>query len=247
MSLTVGVKGGRSGMRGGPTQTGDFTCPACQCDRCWKRASISDIRPASGTRRWLHYIFGERNKIHIINLEKTQPLYAEAANFHQERHCRRRHGAFRRHQALRARSGAARGRALRPALSSTSAGSGGMLTNFKTIRQSIKRLAEITELLPRGALEKRGKKEATQLRREMDKLERSLGGIKDMDSLPDAHVRDRRRPRENRHSRGPETRYPGRRDRGHQLLAGWDRYVIPGNDDAMRAIQLVCGAAWRMR
>src|SRR6202008_4029256 len=63
---------------------------------------------------------------------------------------------------------------------------GGMLTNFKTIRQSIKRLGEITELAASGALDKRGKKEATQLRREQEKLERSLGGIKNMESLPDA-------------------------------------------------------------
>ncbi|MBV8784860.1 MAG: 30S ribosomal protein S2, partial [Gammaproteobacteria bacterium] len=115
---------------------------------------------------------------------------------------------------------------------------GGMLTNFKTIRQSIKRLGEITELAASGALEKRGKKEATQLRREMDKLERSLGGIKNMESLPDALFVV---------------------DVGHENIAiheakklgipvvaivdtncspdGID-YVIPGNDDAMRAIQL---------
>ncbi len=74
-----------------------------------------------------------------------------------------------------------------------------MLTNFKTIRQSIKRLKELTELSDSGALDKRGKKEATQLRREMDKLERSLGGIKDMEALPDALFVDRRRAREDRH------------------------------------------------
>jgi small subunit ribosomal protein S2 len=113
-----------------------------------------------------------------------------------------------------------------------------MLTNFKTIRQSIKRLAEITELAVSGALDKRGKKEATQLRREMDKLEKSLGGIKNMDSLPDALFVI---------------------DVGHEKIAiheaaklgipvvaivdtncspdGID-YVIPGNDDAMRAIRL---------
>jgi small subunit ribosomal protein S2 len=113
-----------------------------------------------------------------------------------------------------------------------------MLTNFKTIRQSIKRLAEITELAVSGALDKRGKKEATQLRREMEKLERSLGGIKHMESLPDALFVI---------------------DVGHEKIAiheaaklgipvvaivdtncspdGID-YVIPGNDDAMRAIRL---------
>jgi small subunit ribosomal protein S2 len=116
-----------------------------------------------------------------------------------------------------------------------------MLTNFKTIRQSIKRLGEITDLATSGALDKRGKKEATQLRREMDKLERSLGGIKNMDSLPDALFVV---------------------DVGHEKIAiheaaklgipvvaivdtncspdGID-YVIPGNDDAMRAIRLYAG------
>jgi small subunit ribosomal protein S2 len=113
-----------------------------------------------------------------------------------------------------------------------------MLTNFKTIRGSIKRLFELTELSTSGALDKRGKKEATQLRREMDKLEKSLGGIKNMESLPDALFVI---------------------DVGHEKIAiheakklgipvvaivdtncspdGID-YVVPGNDDAMRAIQL---------
>ena len=183
------------------------------------------------------FIFGERNKIHIINLEKTQPLYVEAANFIKgviadggtvlfvgtKRSARE---AVQK-EALRASQPFVNQRWL-----------GGMLTNFKTIRQSIKRLSEITDLAASGALDKRGKKEATQLRREMDKLERSLGGIKNMDSLPDAMFVI---------------------DVGHEKIAiheakklgipvvaivdtnctpdGID-YVVPGNDDAMRAIQL---------
>jgi len=183
------------------------------------------------------FIFGERNKIHIINLEKTQPLYAEAANFIKgviadggtvlfvgtKRSAR---------EAIQKEAE----RASQPFVNQRWLG--GMLTNFKTIRQSIKRLGEITELAASGALEKRGKKEATQLRREMEKLERSLGGIKNMDSLPDAMFVI---------------------DVGHEKIAiheakklgipvvaivdtnctpdGID-YVIPGNDDAMRAIQL---------
>ena len=183
------------------------------------------------------FIFGERNKIHIINLEKTQPMYAEAASFIK---------------GIIADGGTVlfvgNKRSARESIQKEATRSaqpyvnqrwlGGMLTNFKTIRQSIKRLAEITELAASGALEKRGKKEATQLRREMDKLERSLGGIKDMDSLPDALFVV---------------------DVGHENIAiheakklgipvvaivdtncspdGID-YVIPGNDDAMRAIQL---------
>ena len=119
---------------------------------------------------------------------------------------------------------------------------GGMLTNFKTIRGSIKRLAELTDMATSGALDKRGKKEATQLRREMVKLERSLGGIKNMEALPDALFVV---------------------DVGHEHIAiheakklgipvvavvdtngspdGID-HVIPGNDDAMRAIQLYAAA-----
>jgi small subunit ribosomal protein S2 len=193
------------------------------------------------TRFWnpkmAQYIFGERNKIHIINLEKTQPLYTEAANFVKSviadggtvLFVGTKRSAREAVQREAARSG-------QPFVNQRWLG--GMLTNFKTIRQSIKRLAEITELQASGALEKRGKKEATQLRREMDKLERSLGGIKDMDSLPDAMFVI---------------------DVGHEKIAiheahklgipvvaivdtncspdGID-YVIPGNDDAMRAVQL---------
>ncbi|MDB6161452.1 MAG: ribosomal protein [Gammaproteobacteria bacterium] len=183
------------------------------------------------------FIFGERNKIHIINLEKTQPLYTEAANFVKsvisdggnvlfvgtKRSARE---AVQR-EALRSGQPFVNQRWL-----------GGMLTNFKTIRQSIKRLGEITDLATSGALDKRGKKEATQLRREMDKLERSLGGIKNMESLPDAmFVVDVGHEKIAIHEA---------RKLGIPVVAIVDTncspdgidYVIPGNDDAMRAIQL---------
>jgi small subunit ribosomal protein S2 len=115
---------------------------------------------------------------------------------------------------------------------------GGMLTNFKTIRQSIRRLAEIDEMQSNGVLENRSKREAQMVRREREKLERSLGGIKDMEGLPDAMFVI---------------------DVGHENIAIHEAqklgipvvavvdtncspdgisYVIPGNDDAMRAIQL---------
>jgi len=186
------------------------------------------------------YIFGERNKIHIINLEKTQPMYAEAANFLKgviadggtvlfvgtKRSAR---DAIKK-EAERCQMPYVNQRWL-----------GGMLTNFKTIRQSIKRLAEITELSTSGALEKRGKKEATQLRREMEKLERSLGGIKDMTSLPDAlFVVDVGHEKIAVHEA---------KKLGVPVVAIVDtnsspdsiEYVIPGNDDAMRAISLYAG------
>jgi small subunit ribosomal protein S2 len=183
------------------------------------------------------FIFGERNKIHIINLEKTQPLYIQASAF--IKHTVADGGKVLFVGTKRSARDAVQKEAIRSAMPYVNQRwLGGMLTNFKTIRQSIKRLAEITELQSSGALDKRGKKEATQLRREMDKLERSLGGIKNMESLPDVMFVI---------------------DVGHEKIAiheakklgipvvavvdtncspdGID-YVIPGNDDAMRAIML---------
>ncbi|TLY81090.1 MAG: 30S ribosomal protein S2 [Gammaproteobacteria bacterium] len=183
------------------------------------------------------FIFGERNRIHIINLEKTQPMYSEAAQFIRGVIADGGKVLFvGTKRSARESIQKEAERALQPYVNQRWLG--GMLTNFKTIRQSIKRLSEIRELAASGALEKRGKKEATQLRREMDKLEKSLGGIQGMESLPDALFVV---------------------DVGHEIIAiheakklgipvvavvdtncspdGID-YVIPGNDDAMRAIQL---------
>jgi small subunit ribosomal protein S2 len=183
------------------------------------------------------FIFGERNKIHIINLEKTQPLYGEAANFIK---------------AVVADGGkvlfVGTKRSAREAMQKEAVRCGmpfvnqrwlgGMLTNFKTIRQSIKRLTELEELATSGALDKRGKKEAQALRREMEKLQKSLGGIKDMGALPDAlFVIDVGHEKIAVHEA---------RKLGIPVVAVVDTncspdgidYVIPGNDDAMRAIQL---------
>jgi len=115
---------------------------------------------------------------------------------------------------------------------------GGMLTNFKTIRQSIKRLHEIDEMIANGQLELRGKREAQMLRREREKLDRSLGGIKDMEGLPDVlFVVDVGHENIAIHEA---------QKLGIPVVAVVDTncspdgisYVIPGNDDAMRAIQL---------
>ena len=183
------------------------------------------------------FIFGERNKIHIINLEKTQPMYAEAANFVKgvvadggkvlfvgtkrsareavEKEARRCEMPFVNQRWL-----------------------GGMLTNFKTIRGSIKRLAELTEMSENGTLGKRGKKEATMMRREKDKLEKSLGGIKQMESPPDViFIVD---------VGHEEIAILEAKKLGIPVVAVVDTncapdnvdYVIPGNDDAMRAISL---------
>jgi small subunit ribosomal protein S2 len=183
------------------------------------------------------FIFGERNRIHIINLERTQPLYQEAATF--VKGVVADGGTVLFVGTKRSARDAIQAEAQRCEMPYVNQRwLGGMLTNFKTIRGSIKRLGELTEMQGNGLLEKRGKKEATQLRREMDKLERSLGGIKKMDALPDALFVI---------------------DVGHENIAvheakklgipvvavvdtncspeGID-FVVPGNDDAMRAIQL---------
>ena len=193
------------------------------------------------TRFWnpklAQFIFGERNKIHIINLEKTQPLYAEAANFVKgvagdggkvlfvgtKRSARE---AIEK-EAQRCEMPYVNQRWL-----------GGMLTNFKTIRQSIKRLTDLTEMSENGTLGKRGKKEATMMRREMEKLERSLGGIKKMESPPDViFIVD---------VGHEEIAIQEAKKLGIPVVAVVDTncapdnvdYVIPGNDDAMRAISL---------
>ncbi|MBV6422491.1 MAG: hypothetical protein NAOJABEB_00272 [Steroidobacteraceae bacterium] len=183
------------------------------------------------------FIFGERNRIHIINLEKTQPLYQEAANF--VKGVVADGGTVLFVGTKRSARDAVQAEAARCTMPYVNQRwLGGMLTNFKTIRQSIKRLADLNEMRESGLLDKRGKKEATQLRREMDKLERSLGGIKDMESLPDAlFVIDVGHENIAIHEA---------RKLGIPVVAIVDTncspdgidFVVPGNDDAMRAIQL---------
>lgn len=183
------------------------------------------------------FIFGERNKIHIINLERTLPLYNDAAGFVK--------GVIGDGGKLlfvgtkRSARDAIQAEAIRCGMPYVNQRwLGGMLTNFKTIRQSIKRLQELEELRDTGALERRNKKEAQMLRREMDKLLRSLGGIKDMNALPDAlFVVD---------VGHEEIAVHEAQKLGIPVVAVVDSncspdgidYVIPGNDDAMKAIQL---------
>ena len=183
------------------------------------------------------YIFGERNKIHIINLERSLPLYHDALSF-------------------LGRMAASRGKVLFVGTKRNAQGAvaeaarscdmpyvdrrwlGGMLTNFKTVKQSIKRLKDLEIRLEDGSLDRVTKKERLSLGRELAKLELGLGGIKDMDGLPDVMFVI---------------------DVGHEKIAvseavklgipvvgvvdsnnspkGVD-YVVPGNDDAIRAIEL---------
>ena len=131
------------------------------------------------------FIFGERNKIHIINLEKTLPLYQEAENFVSKLVADGGKVLF--VGTKRAGRDTMRREAERCDMPHvTRRWLGGMLTNFKTVKQSIKRLKELETRFEDGSVDQLVKKEALGLRREMEKLERSLGGIKNMDSLPDA-------------------------------------------------------------
>jgi len=188
------------------------------------------------------YIFGQRNKIHIINLEKSLPLYQEATNYLGSLAANGGKVLF--VGTKRAARDATREQAERCGMPFVNhRWLGGMLTNFKTIRQRIKRLKELDAMFEDGTIERFNKKEALGLSREQAKLELSLGGIKNMESLPDALFIV---------------------DVGHEKIAvteanklgipvvgvvdtnndpGSVDYVIPGNDDAIRAVRLYIAGA----
>jgi len=193
------------------------------------------------TRYWnpkmAPYIFGHRNKIHIINLEHTVAKLQEAVKF--------------------VRSVAAKGgtvlfvgtkRAARELVAAEAARAGvpyvdnrwlgGMLTNFKTVKSSIKRLKDMEALAAEGGLERMSKKEALLFQREMEKLNKSIGGIKDMNNLPDAiFVID---------VGYHKIAVAEARSLGIPVVAVVDTnhspegiaHVIPGNDDSAKAIAL---------
>tara|TARA_Y100001935_G_scaffold254397_1_gene263329 strand:+ start:955 stop:1689 length:735 start_codon:yes stop_codon:yes gene_type:complete len=184
------------------------------------------------------FLFGHKNKIHIINLEKTLPMFKDAMNFIGK---------------LASNGGkilfVGTKRSARQVISEEAQRCGmpyvdhrwlgGMLTNFQTIKQSIKRLKELVSMEEDGSMTaKFNKKEQLMMRREMEKLERSLGGIKDMAGLPDAiFVID---------SGHEDIAIAEAKKLGIPVIAVVDSnndpqdvdYVIPGNDDAMRAVQL---------
>jgi small subunit ribosomal protein S2 len=183
------------------------------------------------------YIFGARGKIHIINLEKTVPLLSDALNYASGLAARR--GTIIFVGTKRAASKAIEEEARRCGMPFVShRWLGGMLTNFRTIRQSIKRLKALESMHEDGAVEHLVKKEVLQLTREQEKLEKSLGGIKDMKGLPDALFAV---------DVGHEDiAIKEARKLGIPVIAVVDTncspegvdYVIPGNDDAIRSIRL---------
>ena len=183
------------------------------------------------------FIFGHRNKIHIVNLEKTVVMYNEAADFVRK---------------LAAKKGTvlfvATKRQAREIIKEEASRAGcpyvdyrwlgGMLTNYKTVQQSIKRLKDLEVMMQDGSLEKMSKKEGLMLQRELEKLERSLGGIKDMPGLPDALFVIDVGYQKGAIVEAQKLGIPvvGVVDTNHSPT-GVD-YVIPGNDDSSQAIRL---------
>ncbi|MCP4494220.1 MAG: 30S ribosomal protein S2 [Gammaproteobacteria bacterium] len=183
------------------------------------------------------FIFGERNKIHIINLEQTMPLCKDAVNYLGKVASKKGKVLF--VGTKRAASDALASEAQRCGMPYVNhRWLGGMLTNFRTVRASIKRLKELEDMAQSNSYEKINKKEILQLSREQEKLEKTLGGIKDMGGLPDVLFVI---------------------DVGYENIAVLEAcklgipvvgvvdtnnspdnidYIIPGNDDSMRAIKL---------
>ena len=193
------------------------------------------------TRYWNpkmdQYIFGARNKIHIINLEHTVPAFNEALQVIKGMAAQKKKILF--VGTKRAAQKSIKEQAERsnqPYVSNRWLG--GMLTNYKTIRASIRRYRELEAQSQDGTFEKLTKKEALMRTRMMDKLERSIGGIKDMAGLPDAlfviDVEHERIAIQEANKLGIPV--IGVVDTNSDPV-GVD-YIIPGNDDAIRAIKL---------
>ena len=187
--------------------------------------------------RMAPYIFGQRNKIHIVNLEKTMVKYNEAIDFVRKLAANRGNIMFvsTKRQAREIIAEEAQ-RAGMPFVDERWLG--GMLTNFKTVKQSIKRLKEVEAMMEDGSIERLSKREALTVRRELEKLRKSIGGIKEMGGLPDAlFVID---------VGYHKIAITEAQKLGIPVVAVVDTnhspegvdYIIPGNDDSSRAIRL---------
>lgn len=187
--------------------------------------------------RMAPYIFGQRNKIHIVNLEKTMGKYLEAMDFVRRLSANRGNIMFvgTKRQAREIVAEEAR-RAGMPFVDERWLG--GMMTNFKTVKQSIKRLKEMEAMVEDGSLDRLSKKEALMATREMEKLQKSIGGIKEMGGLPDAMFVIDVGYHKIAITEAQKLGIPvvAVVDTNHSP-EGID-YVIPGNDDSSRAIRL---------
>ncbi|GAA4363715.1 30S ribosomal protein S2 [Kangiella marina] len=187
------------------------------------------------------YIFGARNKIHIINLEETVPMFNDALNYL---------GKIASNKGKILFVGTKRAAAEIVKEEATRCGQffvdkrwlGGMLTNYKTIRGSINRLKDLEKQSEDGTFDRLTKKEALMRTREMEKLEASIGGIKNMGGLPDVlFVVD---------ADHESIAIAEANKMGIPVVSVVDTnsnpkgvdYIIPGNDDAIRAIRLYCAA-----
>ena len=193
------------------------------------------------TRYWnpkmADYIFGQRNKIHIVNLEKTLALYNDAMKY--VRQLAQNRGTVLFVGTKRQARDIVKEEAQRAGMPFVDhRWLGGMLSNFKTVKGSIKRLKDLDTMKGDGTFERMSKREALSLSRELDKLEKSLGGIKDMNALPDAiFVID---------VGYHKIAVTEAKKLGIPIIAVVDTnhspdgiaYVIPGNDDSSRAIRL---------
>jgi len=193
------------------------------------------------TRYWnpamAPYLYGHRNKIHIINLEKTLPLFNEAVNFIGKLAARK--GTILFVGTKRAAQKIIQEEALRCSMPYVNLRwLGGLLTNYKTVKQSINRLKSLEQMQQDGSLDHMIKKEALNFRRELEKLQRSLAGIKDMQGLPDAMFIIDVGYEDIAVSEAVKLGIPvvGIVD-SNNSTKGVD-YVIPGNDDAIRSIRL---------
>ena len=198
------------------------------------------------TRYWnprmAPFIFGARGKIHIINLEKTLPLFSDAMNFVSG--LAQKRGSVLFVGTKRSARDAIKEEAMRCGMPYVSQRwLGGTLTNFRTVKQSVARLKELETMATDGSFEKLVKHEVLSLVREKDKLENSLGGIKEMGRLPDAlFVID---------IGHEDIAVKEAKKLGIPVVAVVDTnydpslvdYAIPGNDDAIRAVQLYTRAA----
>jgi small subunit ribosomal protein S2 len=198
------------------------------------------------TRYWnpkmAEYIFGQRNKIHIVNLEKTMQNYQDAMKYVRQLASNRGTVLFvgTKRQAREIIADEAK-RCGMPFVDHRWLG--GMLTNFKTVKVSIKRLKDLEVMAEDGTFDRMSKREALSLKRELDKLNKSLGGIKDMNALPDAiFVID---------VGYHKIAVTEAKKLGIPLVAVVDTnhsplgisHVIPGNDDSSRAIRLYARGA----
>ncbi len=183
------------------------------------------------------FIFGHRNKIHIINLEKTLAKYNEAMSFVRKMAAKKGTVLFvgTKRQAREIVAEEAQ-RCGMPYVDERWLG--GMLTNFKTVKLSIKRLKDLEQMQQDGSLERLSKKEALTVTRELAKLQKSMGGIKDMPGLPDAIFVIDVGYHKIAVTEASKLGIPvvGVVDSNHSPEG--ISYVIPGNDDSSRAIRL---------